>query len=520
MSQLGIVRNRAAVAEAGRRGTQDTQGTQGWIYRRLGVEPLINCAGVRTNYGGSNPNEDVLAAMASAADAFVDLDELAEAIGRRIAALTGAGWGIVTAGTAAGLSLATAACIAGNDPELMVRLPNTWGMRRRVVIPAGQRFDYDHAIRMVGAEIVTVADDQQLIAALDSETTGMVCVLARSDAGGGFSLQRISQLARCRRIPVLVDAAGLVPARPDPWLARGADLVVYSGGKYLRGPQSTGFLVGHEGLCRAAWLNGPPHQAFGRALKIGKEEMVGALVALERCLGRGMADERARWQGRLDVIRAAVECLRGVSVESVASSASVTAERMRISWDLGEIPLDAETLRRHLLAQRPRVLLHDFWSTPNSIVVDPVNLTDAEAPIAATAIAAALSGLSTRGTHEPADASPGIDPSGRWMVSIAFQHAQAQHIFDLQADAQGNVVGRHEGRRGTGTVTGRVQGDRVDLVARHAMEPMSLYYTFAGAMRDGAMSGDALLGAAADEHCGPVFKSQFGSASWTARRLL
>jgi seryl-tRNA(Sec) selenium transferase len=515
MSQRGIVRSVTAVAEADRRGAQ---GTQGWIYRRLGVEPLINCAGVRTNYGGSNPSDDVLAAMTAAADAFVDLDELAEAIGRRIAALTGA-WGIVTAGTAAGLTLATAACVAGNDPELMVRLPNTWGMRRRVVMPAGQRFDYDHAIRMVGAEIVTVADEQQLIAALDSETTGMVCVLARSDAGGGLSLRRIAELARRRKIPVLVDAAGLVPAKPDPWLAKGADLVVYSGGKYLRGPQSTGFLVGNEGLCRAAWLNGPPHQAFGRALKIGKEEMVGALVALEGCFGCGIADERARWRGRLNVIRAAVECLRGVSVESL-SSASVTAERMRIRWDRREIPLDAETLRQHLLAQRPRVLLHDFWSTPDSIVVDPVNLTDAQAPIAAMAIAAALSGISTRGIHGPADAPPAIDPSGRWTVSIAFQHAQAQHIFDLRADARGNVVGHHEGRRGSGTVTGRVQGNRIDLVARHAMEPMPLYYTFAGAMRDGAMTGDALLGAAADEHCGPVFKSQFGSASWTARRLL
>src|SRR5262249_9951869 len=132
-------------------------------------------------------------------------------------------------------------------------------------------------------------------------------------------------------------------------------LVVYSGGKYLRGPQSTGFLLGREGLCRAAWLNGPPHQALGRALKIGKEEMVGALVALERGFDGRLAAECARWQARLDVIRAAVEALRGVSVESIAPSASVTAARMRISWDRREIPLDAETVRRHLLAQRPRV---------------------------------------------------------------------------------------------------------------------------------------------------------------------
>src|SRR5262249_12899302 len=154
-----------------------------------------------------------------------------------------------------------------------------------------------------------------LEASLDAQAV-MICLLARSSGGDALSLTAIAPLARTRGIPILVDAAGLSPGSPDRWLQQGADLVVYSGGKYLRAPQSTAILLGNEKLCRAAWLNGPPHQAFGRAMKVGKEEIVGAVCAVDRWLNaRSAAVERASWLPRLRRIEARLSAVPGVSTQ-------------------------------------------------------------------------------------------------------------------------------------------------------------------------------------------------------------
>lgn len=181
---------------------------RGWIYRELGVEPFIQCAGVRTNYGASNPSDEVISAMDAAAAAFVDMDELAEAVGQRMAALTGAEWGVITAGTAASLSLATAACIAGNNPELMLRLPDTAGLRNKVLIPVDQRFPYEQAIRIAGAEIVGVSTMAELALALDGKVA-MICLLGRADDASALPLSSLLPFARAHG----VCRAKFVPSR-------------------------------------------------------------------------------------------------------------------------------------------------------------------------------------------------------------------------------------------------------------------------------------------------------------------
>jgi uncharacterized pyridoxal phosphate-dependent enzyme len=487
----------------------------GWIYRELGVEPVVNCAGVRTQFGGSNPAPEVLAAMLAAAEAFVDLDELADAAGRRLGELTGAEWGIVTAGTTAALSLATAACIAGNDPELMLRLPRTAGIPHRVVVPAGQRFDYDHAIEAAGAEIECARDPDHLEALLDGSTV-MICLLARRDQGP-LTLRNVAPLAQRHRVPILIDAAGLAPTRPDRWIAAGADMVVYSGGKYLRGPQSTGVLLGRRTLCEAAWLNGPPHQAFGRAMKVGKEEMVGAVAAVDRWLNSSLARrERARWHSRLSLMQSSLSGLAGVTTTIVPSSEFVTAPRLRVEWHPARIPLTSENLRARLLAGSPRILIHDFWSTAHSVVLDPVNLTDAEATHACRSIRALLSACNEPAPTSAARAS--IDVSGSWSAHLQFLHGAAHHRLRLEQRGE-RLEGEHVARHSSGDVTGIVHADKVSFTARHRTASLPFYYTFDGTLDGDALSGSLRLGAASDEHLGPVFQTQFGSGRWRAARI-
>lgn len=488
----------------------------GAVFRALGVEPIIHCAGVRTIYGASNPSDEVIAAMNAAAEAFVDMDELADGVGQRLAELTGTEWGVVTAGTAASLALATAACIAGNNPELMLRLPDTAGLRNRVLIPADQRFAYEQAMRIAGGEIVSVVTYAELEKAMGG--AAMVCLIGRLDGTSVLPLKSILPLAKAHDVPILVDAAGLSPGKPDRFIDSGADLVVYAGGKYLRAPQSTAIVLGKKTLCQAIWWNGAPHQAFGRSMKVGKEEMVGAVAALDRWINHQSArEERNRWVPRLERIRAYLSPIAGVSTEIKTWPGSVTATRLKVSWDFARIPFDSEDLRLALLRQRPRILIHDFWSTRTSIILDPVNLSDKEAEIVGAALAAAFADPSSIAPETP-EAIPAMDVSGRWEIDVRFLRGMASHRLELRQLGR-SVIGTHHTESHTGTVSGEVHGRHLRMEAAHEQVPIWLFYGFEGELsEDGSLIGVLKLGGTAKEHLGPVFKGQYGDARWRARR--
>ena len=271
-------------------------------YLALGVRPFINCCSVRTMHGGSLMLPRVRAAMDAASRQFVNLDELMEAAGKRLAELTGAEWGIVTCGSAAAVALASAACVAGNDPVRMLRLPFTDGWVNRVILPKNQRFAYDQAIRMVGAHIVEIDSVADLEAAL-REPVAMVAILGTNEEFSKIRLEEIVARVKPLGIPILVDAASEHLQRPSPWLQRGADMVIYSGGKFLRGPQTSGLLLGKKNLVQAAWRNASPHQAFGRPMKVSKEDVIGVLVAVEYWLNeRDEAAELRHWHDDLQEI--------------------------------------------------------------------------------------------------------------------------------------------------------------------------------------------------------------------------
>src|SRR5277367_2979904 len=367
----------------------DVTGRNANPYLALGVRPFINCASVRTAHSGSLMLPEVRAAVAQASRQYVSLDELMEGASHRIAELTGAELGMVTCGSAAALTLATAACVAGNDPVKMLRLPFTDGWVNRVIMLKNHRFAYDQAIRMVGTYIVEIETIADLDAALQ-EPVAMIAVLGTHEDQAQVRLEDLVARAKPRGIPVLVDAASEHIERPSPYLKRGADMVIYSGGKFLRGPQTSGLLLGRKDLIQAAWRNASPHQAFARGMKVSKEDIIGVLAALEVWFEhRDPAEELRRWNGDLAKIAAGLP-LPGVTTQVIEPKGVVKVPRLRVTWDAAKYGVDGEGLRLRMLDGEPRVMLDDMAVKANSIEIDPFGLQPGEAEQVARAISAAL----------------------------------------------------------------------------------------------------------------------------------
>lgn len=278
------------------------------IYAELGVSRIINCATTYTRLGGSTMAPEVAQAMADAAPAFVDIGALVEAVGKRLAELTNNEAAYVSNGAAAGLSLATAACIAGDDPALIARLPTDMdGLPYEVVVHRMHRIWYDQAVRNAGAQLIEIGHSYEtqtweLDAAITERTAAVLFCAGGHLARNTLPLEFVIERAHARGIPVIVDAAAQVPPVRNLWYFTrelGADVAIFSGGKNLRGPQNSGLVVGTGEMIRKIRFNGPPNQRFGRSLKVGKETMIGLLKAVERYVS---LDHDALWQEWSDVV--------------------------------------------------------------------------------------------------------------------------------------------------------------------------------------------------------------------------
>jgi len=263
------------------------------IYARMGVRTIINGRGATTAVGGALMPPEVAAAMAEAASAFVALDELNAVVGDRIAAATGAAAGYVTSGSAAGMALAAAACIAGTDPAFIRRLPDTDGQPNEIVIHRAHRLTYDQMYRLGGARLVEIGvpaatEPWELERAIGPNTAAIAYHDSPSVGPGALPFAAVVEVARARGVPTIVDAASTLPPVDHlrRWIRLGADLVIYSGGKGIRGPQDAGLLAGRADLIAAARANGSPHAGIGRGMKVSKEAMVGLWVALDLFLRR------------------------------------------------------------------------------------------------------------------------------------------------------------------------------------------------------------------------------------------
>jgi uncharacterized pyridoxal phosphate-dependent enzyme len=287
------------------------------IYRKLGVRPIIHACGTTTRYGGSLLRAEVLDAMREASETLVNIDELNEAAGAAIAGMLGAEAAFVTAGASSGLILQAAACIAGDDPARIARLPDSRGLRNEFVIQRAHRFAYDQAYRIPGGVLVEIGlarrtQPFELEDAITDRTAAVAHLVSPfTSPPATLSIEQVIAIAHRRGVPVIVDAASMLPPRENlaKFLRLGADLVSFSGGKGIRGPQSTGILAGRRDLVRAAALNASPNQAVGRAAKKSKEEIVGLVTALELFMAE---DEAAEMKRYVDVCATIVEKLAAI----------------------------------------------------------------------------------------------------------------------------------------------------------------------------------------------------------------
>ncbi len=478
------------------------------LYRTIGVQPVINARGTFTIITGSQSLPEVKKAMEEASHAYVNMDELMDAVGPRLAAATGAEWGIVTNGCCAAIAHTTAAAIAGSNPERMQRLPDLTGLKNEVLIPEYSRNVYDHAVRMVGAKVVEVSDPARLDEAF-TPRTALVYILAGPGDEGPLGTAVLCAAAKRHNVPVLVDAAAEGLTFPNVHLARGATVVAYSGGKCIRGPQAAGLLIGDKNLCQAAWLNSAPHHAFGRALKVGKEEIMGMLAAAEAWKGRDHDAEWNQWLQWLDQISKRVTALNGVTTSIIQPvGLSNKTPSLRILWDANRLGITGTETAKLLLDTEPRIVVAGGTGTrpgnmESTVTITPWMMMPGDDKIVADRLVAVLSKppkfenpVVPQGTPAPIE--------GQWDVTITFARGTARHTLILE-QAQTTVVGTHRGEYVEGDLAGTVAATEVRLRSSQKMEGTRLFWDF-----QGRVSGDTMEGT--------VNMGEYGEARWSATR--
>ncbi len=293
---------------------------RGAVYERMGVTPIINANGTQTVLGGSIMEPEVVEAMAEAAGAMVRLKDLNDRAGEIIAEHTGAEAGLVAAGGAAGLMLQMAACIAGTDRNKIKQLPDATGMKSEFVIKRNHDSEFVQAYRQAGGTAVWVgthdgATRNEIEAAVGENTVALAFIASRWHSDSFDGLDEMIDIGRRHSVPVVVDAAAMLPPPENlrRFIEHGADMVCFSGGKAIKGPQSTGLLCGRKDLMEAAVLNASPHEAVGRPAKVCKEEIVGIVTALERYVRRDHAADQRRWRDYGQTIADAIGDLPGVA---------------------------------------------------------------------------------------------------------------------------------------------------------------------------------------------------------------
>lgn len=508
-SVLPLSRSEAAVATP-------APATMPNVYEAIGVRPLINCRGTYTIIGGSIELAEVRAAKSAANQQFVQLDELMDAVGKRLAELTGAEWGMVSAGCAAAMSHATAACVAGANPDLHVRIPNLAGFAKdEVIIPGDSRNVYDAAIRAVGVKIIEVDTPDALRLAIGPRTA-MIYIFANPQYDSGpMSTEAICKIARTHDVPVLVDAAAEILTIPNVHLQRGATLVCYSGGKYIRGPQSAGLLLGRKDLVQAAWIHSAPHHGYARSMKVGREEIVAMLTAVERWVKRDHPAEWKDWVARCQYIADRASRIAGVTPtvrQEPDEGLSNRSPSVSLRWDAAALGMTGQDVADVLYNTDPRITLNGSpagtpaqdrtGDTGISIVVSM--MTPGEEKIVAQRIADVMS-TKRAAKSEKTAAAPVADVSGRWDVEIRFAASATTHAIHLRQTGN-RLEGIHQGNFVSRDMAGTIDGDEVALTS-HVTERHgdALSYRFKGKVTGDAMSGSLDLG-------------EYRTATWTARR--
>jgi len=357
------------------------------IYARLGVRTHINAKGTYTYLTGSLMPPEVSEAMEDAAKHFVYLVELQQKAGAKIAELLGVEAAMVTSGAAGAILLGTAACLAGNDPKRIAQLPDLTGMKSEVVIQKSHRNAFDHAIRNNGVRLVEVESPEDLEGAI-SEKTAMMYFLNAAQSTGKIGLEKWVEVGKRRGVPTFNDAAADVPplSHLSDYCKMGFDLVAFSGGKGLRGPQCAGLLLGKKELIEAAILNNCPNEdTIGRPSKVGKEEIVGMFVAVERYLRLNHEAEWKDWEQRIQAMKKVLSSSAGLEMGTFVPEVANHVPHLYLKWDESAWGITKADCAKQLREEEPSIeVLED--DHPQGMSVTPFMMKPGEELIVARRI--------------------------------------------------------------------------------------------------------------------------------------
>jgi L-seryl-tRNA(Ser) seleniumtransferase len=337
-------------------------GSTGNVYKELGVTTVINAVGTMTVLGGSILRPELEAVMAQAGRYFVPIVELEAAAGRRICEMLKlpAGYdAIVTSGAAAAMQSGLAGILTGNNPQFIEQIPDLTGMKSEVIIQKSHRNPFDHQLRNTGVKLVVIETREELKAAINAKTA-MMHFSNFADDRGQIKMQEWVKLAHENNVPAFIDAAADTPPVSHLWdyANVGYDLIAFSGGKAIRGPQCAGLLIGKKEYVANALLNNSPHEdVIGRSQKVGKEEIVGMVKALELFLKEDHEALDREWRARLDYISAAISKIPGVSTSYPIPGIANHVPTMDIDWDEKRVSIKPQEVSAALKAATPSIVI-------------------------------------------------------------------------------------------------------------------------------------------------------------------
>jgi len=327
-------------------------------FKELGLRTFINAAGTYTALTASLPHPEVIKAINYSALQFVKLEDLQDKVGERLAELLQCEFAMVTAGAASAITLGTAGIVTGGDWDKIAQIPNDMtGMKTEVIIQKTHRVGYDHAIRNCGLKVIEVDSAKELEAAINNNTA-MMWFLNASNFLGKVRDEEFVAIAKRHQIPTMIDCAADVPPVEMLWkhTKMGFDLVCFSGGKGLRGPQSAGLLLGKKALVTAARRNAPPNgNTVGRGMKVNKEEILGMLVAIEQYLSRDHQKDWKLWESQVNLIYDAATSVPGVIGEKHVPQIANHVPSLNIKIDQSKVNMTCDQLRIALREGHPSI---------------------------------------------------------------------------------------------------------------------------------------------------------------------
>ncbi len=480
------------------------------IYQSIGVEPVINAKGTFTAIGGSLELPEVRKAVDYASQNYVHIDELAMAVGKRLAAITGAEWGMVSSGCAAGMKHVTVACLTDGDPEKLVRVPDLTGFTKtEVIAPRYSRNQYDHAIRNAGVKLITVDTMEELKDAISSRTAMIYLFSAPQDySNGPLSIENIAEVAGEKNIPILVDAAAEVLTVPNIHLKRGATIVAYSGGKAIRGPQCAGLLLGRKDILFSAWQASSPHHGPGRDNKVGKEEHIGMLAAVETWVRRNHPEEEKTWISWLEYISKKVTTISGVTTKiTEPQGVDNRTARLSIIWDPAALNITGEEVATDLAENKPRIVTGGGRTNQRegttSISISAHMMQPGDEKTVADRIYKILAQKHEK--KEVVIEPPAAILTGNWDVSVEYYSGKGEHKLILGKQEGNDIRGTHKSTFSMLDIAGKIDGKKIRLQSFYHENAESIPYTF-----DGIIDGDSFSGV--------LYLGEYRSANFIAKR--